>query len=650
MQASTTPAPAVVAAPPAQQVPAPAPTPAGPTPVQAQYPNSSLYVGDLAPTTTEAELFQHFREAGGVMSVRICRHAVTRQSLGYGYVNFNNQEDAQTAITELNYSEINKQPCRIMWSQRDPSQRKSSSNNIFVKNLEKSIDQQQLHDTFEQFGTVLSSKIGINERTGESKGFGFVHYQDKAAADLAIEKVNGMVIKGMKVYVGRFMPKKERDAEIAAVRAKFTNVYVKNLPKEKSDEDFRKMCEEHGEVSSCVVMRDEESGASKGFGFVDFADHEGAARAVEALHETANADGTTLFVSRAQKKMEREADLKEKFEMMKLKRQSKYQGTNLYIKNLDDNIDLERLRKEFDPYGTITSAKIAMSEDKSTSRGFGFVCYSSPDEATKAVNEMHGRIIEKKPLYVGLAESKEQRKMKLESERATLKHSPVPMANMMAGQMYPGMQNQMYMRQPMMGQMPLGPMRPNQQAQQQPPRWGMQPSQQYRGAPMQPQPGRQPQNPPRNNGQSRQPRTQGVPPHQGQQPQRAPQQGRPVPQGIVPNKPGPAQAPVGGAMAAQQQQPPKQLSLADQILSLAPSEQKVQIGGHLYRHVEKVYPEQAPKLTGMLLEMDINAIIALLNGCTNGQIGDELKARLDEAKEVLDTAQAAAAAATVAAQ
>lgn len=439
-------APAAVSAVPTQAQIAPAAA-AGLAPMvqQKQYPNSSLYVGDLHPGTTENELFQHFREAGNVVSVRICRHAVTRQSLGYGYVNYATADEAKAAINELNYSEINKVPCRIMWSQRDPSSRKSGANNIFVKNLDKSIDQQQLHDTFEQFGTVLSSKIGTDPTTGESKGFGFVHFEDKEAADLAISKVNGMVMKNKKVYVGRFMPKKDRDAELQQIRANFTNVYVKNLPLDVDNDGLNKMFSEFGNVNSAVIMTSEE-GKSKGFGFVDYADHVSAAASVEKLHESANPDGSLLFVSRAQKKGEREQDLREKFEEMKIMRQSKYQGTNLYIKNLDDNVDLERLRKEFDPFGTITSAKIAMSEDKTTSRGFGFVCYSSPEEATKAVNEMHGRIIEKKPLYVGLAESKEQRKNKLEQERASLKHSPVPMGNMMAaGQMYPGMQSQMYM-------------------------------------------------------------------------------------------------------------------------------------------------------------------------------------------------------------
>ena len=53
-----------------------------------------------------------------------------------------------------------------------------------------------------------------------------------------------------------------------------------------------------------------------------------------------------------------------------------------------------------------------MSEE-GRSKGFGFVCFSSPEEATKAVTEMNGRIIVSKPLYVALAQRKEDRKAHL---------------------------------------------------------------------------------------------------------------------------------------------------------------------------------------------------------------------------------------------
>lgn len=65
-----------------------------------------------------------------------------------------------------------------------------------------------------------------------------------------------------------------------------------------------------------------------------------------------------LYVGRAQKKAERQAELKEKFEKIKCERLSRYHGVNLYVKNLDDTISDEKLREEFSAFGNITSAKV----------------------------------------------------------------------------------------------------------------------------------------------------------------------------------------------------------------------------------------------------------------------------------------------------
>lgn len=632
----------------------------------------SLYVGDLAPDANESLLFEIFSAVGPVASIRVCRDAVTRRSLGYAYVNFHQLPDAERALDTMNFSMIKGRICRIMWSQRDPSLRRSGVGNIFVKNLHESIDNKQLYDTFSLFGNILSCKVVVDRESGDSKGYGYVHYETAEAANAAIDKLDGMLIDGQEVQVGHFMRRNDRP-DINS----WTNCYVKNVPYEWDDERLHQEFSQFGEVVSCSVARgtrkpkpkddaknesdheepDEEenhdqsekkedgSNQTLGYGFVNFLEHEDAQASVEKLdgkeYKTV-LDGEEitqlLYVGRAQKKAERERELRAKFEAEKMDKISKFQGVNLYVKNLDDAVTDDILRDEFSAMGTITSARVMKDVKDGRSRGFGFVCFSTPEESTRAVNEMNGKLIASKPIFVALAQRRDVRRAQLEAQHANRggpggPGQPGMMRGPMGGPMgYPGM--------PMYMQRGPGPQGPGgmQQAYPMMPQMmgggrGIPPQQGRGGYPMMGQPGRGGYN---------------MPPY-GMAGRGVPMQGRGGRMGG--RGPMPGQPPIkfnqqarnaGGPMAMQGQPPqgppqpmPHEGALtASALASASPEMQKNMIGERLYPLIHQSQPELAGKITGMLLEMDNSELLHLLES------PEALNAKISEALQVLEAHQA----------
>uniref|UniRef100_A0A672YYG2 Polyadenylate-binding protein n=1 Tax=Sphaeramia orbicularis TaxID=375764 RepID=A0A672YYG2_9TELE len=598
-----------------------------------------------------AMLYEKFSPAGAILSIRVCRDMITRRSLGYAYVNFQQPADVtERALDTMNFDVIKGRPVRIMWSQRDPSLRKSGVGNIFIKNLDKSIDNKALYDTFSAFGNILSCKVVCDENG--SKGYGFVHFETQEAAERAIEKMNGMLLNDRKVFVGRFKSRKEREAELGARAKEFTNVYIKNFGEDMDDEKLRELFSKYGNAMSIRVMTDD-GGKSRGFGFVSFERHEDAQKAVDEMNGK-EFNGKLIYVGRAQKKVERQTELKRKFEQMKQDRMTRYQGVNLYVKNLDDGIDDERLRKEFSPFGTITSAKVMMEGGRS--KGFGFVCFSSPEEATKAVTEMNGRIVATKPLYVALAQRKEERQAHLTNQymqrMASVRAVPNPVINpyqpappsgyFMAA--IPQAQNRAayYPAASQMAQL-----RPS-------PRWT---TQGVRPQHFQNMPGALRASAPRPQtfstmrpashvprmmstqrvaSQTMGPRpataaaaaaapVRGVPQYKYAAGVRNPQQH------MTTQPPVPMQQP---AVHVQGQEP----LTASMLAAAPPQEQKQMLGERLFPLIQNMHPSLAGKITGMLLEIDNSELLHMLES------PESLRSKVDEAVAVLQAHQAKEAA------
>lgn len=76
------------------------------------------------------------------------------------------------------------------------------------------------------------------------------------------------------------------------------NIYVGNLNYRTSEEALRQVFEEYGFVESVKIVKDRDSGRSKGFGFLEMPDDTEAQRAIDGLHQT-EFESRTLVVNQA---------------------------------------------------------------------------------------------------------------------------------------------------------------------------------------------------------------------------------------------------------------------------------------------------------------------------------------------------------------
>jgi len=350
-----------------------------------------------------------------------------------------------------------------------------------------------------------------------------------------------------------------------------------------------------------------------------------------------------------------------------MERITRYQGVNLYIKNLEDGIDDERLRQEFSTYGTITSAKVMKDEEKGQSKGFGFVCFSSPDEATKAVTEMNGRILITKPLYVALAQRKEERRAQL-STQFMQRVGPLRYGQSNIQQpgysFQPGAQPGFYIPTMPQGQRAYISQPMNQMTR---PRW----QSQHNVRPM--AAGGASGAYPQQMGQMRASGPSGVRPRQPTnlgsrreapyQPNMAAGRNMQNQQMIRPGPPGAATQRAAfkytqntrNQYSAQQVMPtgqPEQTNVPMQggqetltasiLATASSSEQKQMIGERLFPLVQEHQPHLAGKITGMLLEIDNSELLHMLES------RELLSAKVEEAVQVLQAHQAKEAAAQAA--
>jgi len=80
-------------------------------------------------------------------------------------------------------------------------------NKLFVGNLPWSVDDEKLNELFASYGELISARVVTDRESGRSRGFGFVEYADDAAAQAAIEAMDGVDVDGRNMTVSVARPK-----------------------------------------------------------------------------------------------------------------------------------------------------------------------------------------------------------------------------------------------------------------------------------------------------------------------------------------------------------------------------------------------------------------------------------------------------------
>lgn len=160
---------------------------------------SLVYFGNVDAQVTEPLMYELFLQFAPVKLVHMPRDRVLQTHQGYGFVEFHSSEDAAYVIEILRGIRLYGRPLKL--GKTEAARDIDVGAKVFVNNLHPMVDSQVLTDTFTKFGAMAKPPQVVREANGDSKGYGFVWFNDFAISDEAIAKMNGAVLMGNKVVV-----------------------------------------------------------------------------------------------------------------------------------------------------------------------------------------------------------------------------------------------------------------------------------------------------------------------------------------------------------------------------------------------------------------------------------------------------------------
>jgi len=359
-----------------------------------------LFVSDLADNVTEADLdifFQEFKDSIIIVQInRVTRQNETRPNIN-GTVIFRDSAKADMARKALNLRKVKGKTIRIMWHERDNSVRYNNQGNLFIKNIPVEVKPREFFEFFLAFGDIVSAKLCEDEE-GNHYGYGYVHFTSDESAQAALEHCEKNKAFNATLDVKYFQKKNERLNPMSGNK----NVYVKNITMKTTEQEVRTLFSKHGVITWMKLVEEKEN--QRQFAIISYDIEESTNKAITNVNGT-TLDGNELYVDTLQKKSDRKKLLTTKISDNNFRLNTKFKNCNLHIRNIPFDCTEEYLNEAFGKFGEIQSIKIQKyilvtkvnNEFKEfpMSRGFGYVCFTTEENAKSAREAYNGKFLPK---------------------------------------------------------------------------------------------------------------------------------------------------------------------------------------------------------------------------------------------------------------
>ncbi|KAG0476436.1 hypothetical protein HPP92_013277 [Vanilla planifolia] len=260
----------------------------------------SVYVGNVHAQVTEALLQEVFQSVGPVEGCKLIR----KEKSSFGFIDYFDRRSAAIAIITLNGRQLFGQPIKVNWAYASTQREDTSGHfNIFVGDLSPDVTDAALYACFSVYPSLSDARVMWDQKTGRSRGFGFVSFRNQQDAQSAINDLSGRWLSNRQIRcnwatkgAGIGEEKQFSDSKSVVELAtgstednkdgakddspennlQYTTVYVGNLAPEVTQVDLHRLFHTlgAGQIDEVRIQRD------KGFGFVRYSKHPEAASAI----------------------------------------------------------------------------------------------------------------------------------------------------------------------------------------------------------------------------------------------------------------------------------------------------------------------------------------------------------------------------------